>query len=377
MNLAWNLVSKHVRPHDQLQAKIRQKISKLEQHLQHFPPDAVHLLVNLEYHEKRDVFTSSLTLRLPSNILRSEKESKGDPIPAFDHAVRALIRELEDFKSALRREDVWRRKGRPALRRTLKPVRFAAKPQKAGPRSLSDTLAEMVRRYHGRLLYHVQRQLQGDQADGEIPRGAIRAEVVVDEVVRQALSDPGSKPDDISYRMWLYSLVRRELKRRYRRLRVDGERNVSIEETTPLPDDEERVEGYDAEQPLRIIGDELEPSIVARGDLMPDPQTLAPDQVAAEHDLIDYLHQVSASWPEKERAIFDLHFLEGFDPNEVAMLEGLRPAEAVEMIGQVQSRLRRILFDAADRWIATRLRPKAAAAPRRPRRRSPARAARS
>lgn len=231
----------------------------------------------------------------------------------------------------------------------------------------------MVRRYHGRLLYHVQRQLHRDQIDGEIPRGAIRAEVVVDEVARQALSEPESKPDDISYRMWLYSLVRRELKRRYRRLRVDGERNISIEETTPLPDDEERVEGYDAEQPLRIIEDELEPSIVARGDLLPDPQTQAPDEVAAEHDLIDYLHQASASWPEKERAIFDLHFLEGFDPNEVAMLEGLRPAQAVEMISQVQSRLRRILFDAADRWIQTRLRPAAAPRPRRSPRRSPPR----
>src|SRR5512137_2522605 len=107
MKLAWNLVSKHLRPHAQLQEKIRQKISKLEQHLQHFPADAVHLLVSLEHHVKRDVFTAALTLRLPSNIIRSEKESKGDPVPAFDKAVRALVRELEDFKSALRREAAW------------------------------------------------------------------------------------------------------------------------------------------------------------------------------------------------------------------------------------------------------------------------------
>jgi RNA polymerase sigma factor (sigma-70 family) len=364
MKLAWNLVSKHLHPHAQLQAKIRQKISKMEQHLQHFPPDAVHLLVSLEHHAKRDVFTAALTLRLPSNILRSAKDAKGDPIPAFDHAVRALLRELEDFKSALRRESAWNRKGRPAGLRALKPARFTEKPHLEGPRSLAETLAEMIRRYHGRLLYHVQRELHRVQADGEIPKGAIRAEAVVDEVVRQALSAPDSKPDDLSYHMWLYSLVRRELKRRYRRLRVDGERNIPIEETTFLVDDEEIVQGYDAERPLSIIEERLQPALVARGDLMPDAHAEAPDAVAAEHDLIDYLHGVTAAWPEKERAVFDLHFLEGFDPDEVAMLEGLKPAQTVEMIQQVQGRLRQVLAEAAGRWVESRRRPSAPPAAR-------------
>jgi DNA-directed RNA polymerase specialized sigma24 family protein/ribosome-associated translation inhibitor RaiA len=363
MTLAWNLVSKHLHPHDQLQGKIREKISKFEQHLQHFPPDAVHLLINLERHPKQEAYTAALTLRLPSNILHSEKEAKGDPIPAFDRAVRALLRELADFKAELRHEDAWRRKRLPPSLRTLKPVRFAETPQAVGPRSLTDLLAEMVQRYHGRLLYHVQHQLQRDQVDGLVPRGAIKAEVVVDEVARQALSNPKGKPEDLSYRMWLYSLVRRELKRRYRRLRLDGERNIPIEETTSLPDDQELAQGYDAEQPLEIIEEELEPPLVARGDLMPDPHSLAPDAVAAEHDLIDYLHRVSAGWPEKERAIFDLHFLEGFDADEVALLESLKPAEAAAMIDSVQLRLRSLLQSAAERWISTKVKP---AVPHRP-----------
>ena len=356
MTLAWNLVSKHIHPHDQLQRKIREKISKLEQHLQHFPPDAVHLLINLERHPKTEVFTASLTLRLPSNILRSEKESKDNPVPAFDSAVKALLRELEDLKAELRHEDSWRRKGRRVALHLLKPLRFAEAPNRAGPKSLADTLAAMIKRYHGRLLYHVQRQLQRDQADGEIPRGAIKAEVVVDEVVRQALSKPESKPEDISYSMWLYSLVRRELKRRYRRLRLEGERNLPIDETVPLAADEEAGQGYGAEEPLAIIQQKLAPPSMARGDLMPDTSALAPDAVAAEHDLIDYLHHATVSWPEKERAVFDLHFLEGFDADEVARLEGLRPAQAAEMIAAVQLRLRGLLLEAAGRYIETKVR---------------------
>jgi RNA polymerase sigma factor (sigma-70 family) len=357
MTLAWNLVSKHIRPHDQLQAKIRQKISKLEEHLQHFPPDAVHLLVSVEAHPKREAFTVSLTLRLPSNILRSEKEAKGDPIPAFDKAVRALLRELADFKAELRHEDDWQRLGRRRKLRQAKPARFTSAPQAGGPRSLSETLAQMIKRYHGQLLYHVQRQLHRDQVDGEVPRGAFHAEVVVDEVVRQALSNPDGKPEDLSYRLWLFTLARRELRRRYRRLRVDGERNIPIEETALVADDQELVQGYDAEQPLEIIEGKLEPPVVARGDLMPDPHGQRPDAVAAEHDLIDYLHRATATWPEKERAVFDLHFLEGFDPDEVAMLESLRPAQAAAMIGTVQGRLRGLLRGAAERWVESRAQP--------------------
>jgi ribosome-associated translation inhibitor RaiA len=114
MTLKWNLVTKGMRAHAQMQTKLEQKIAKLEMHLEHFPPDAVHLLVNLERHPKRDWFDTALTLRLPSNILQSEK-SGPDPITAFDQAVKALLREVAGFKSALRRESDWQRVARRKL----------------------------------------------------------------------------------------------------------------------------------------------------------------------------------------------------------------------------------------------------------------------
>jgi ribosome-associated translation inhibitor RaiA len=108
MTLNWQLVTKHIRPHGQLQDKLRQKIRKLEAHLEHFPTDAVLLQVNLARHPKKLWFTASLTLHLPSNILRAEKYGP-DPVPAFDLAVKAVLRELAVLKSALRREDQWKR----------------------------------------------------------------------------------------------------------------------------------------------------------------------------------------------------------------------------------------------------------------------------
>jgi ribosome-associated translation inhibitor RaiA len=108
MTLKWNLVTKGMRPRAQLQTKLEQKIAKLENHLEHFPSDAVHLQVNLERHPKKVWFDAALTLRLPSNVLQSEK-SGPDPLPALDHAIKALLREVAGLKSDLRHESDYQR----------------------------------------------------------------------------------------------------------------------------------------------------------------------------------------------------------------------------------------------------------------------------
>ena len=108
MALNWNMTTKGMRPHGQLHTKIEEKLAKLESHLEHFPPDAVHLQVNLQRHARKPLFAAALTLHLPSNILQSEKEA-ADPVPALDKAVKALLREVAVLKSALRHESDWQR----------------------------------------------------------------------------------------------------------------------------------------------------------------------------------------------------------------------------------------------------------------------------
>jgi len=107
MKITWDLISKHIHPHTQLQEKLEEKVAHLGRFLQKFPQDAVHLHVKLEHHPKTALFTSALTLALPTGVLRSER-TEADPIPAFDHAVKVLLREVESLKSHLRREDVRR-----------------------------------------------------------------------------------------------------------------------------------------------------------------------------------------------------------------------------------------------------------------------------
>ena len=172
--LLWNLVAKNIHPHEQLRKKLRQKISKLEKHLQHFPAGTVHLHVALEKHPRKPLFRVGLTLRVPANILCSERHA-ADPIPALDRAVKALLRELAGLKSELRREAVWKRRQRRAALHQAKAARFAEQPLPAGvgPQTLADSISALFQEHYRQLVAYVRRQLWRDETVGDIATGAV------------------------------------------------------------------------------------------------------------------------------------------------------------------------------------------------------------
>jgi ribosomal subunit interface protein len=346
--LAWNFVARNFRPHEQLRKKIREKISKLERHLQHFPADAVHLHIALEWHARKPLFTAALTLRVPSNILHCEKKA-ADPIPALDRAVKALLRELSDLKSELRREHLWKRQARRKELHEAKATRFAEQSQPAGrgPQTLADSVSALLQEHHGRLVAYVRREIWRDETAGDVSVRAIDPRAVVDEVARQVLAAPERRPRDASYPVWFYTLVREELRARVATLHEQRRALVPLEARRTLADDAERAEGYDPEQPLHIIEEQLEPPVVETKDLLPDPHTLPPDEEVARHDLVDYLQKISSGWSKVERDVFALHFLEGFEADEIAMVEGLKKAETARIIEELQTRLRQITASAA------------------------------
>lgn len=341
MTLKWNLVTKHLQGHELLRKKLHQKMAALEKHLKHFPPDAVHLHIALERHPKREHYTAALTLRVPSNILRSEKSS-ADVIKAFDDAVKALLRELEALKAELRRETFWKRRARREHLHQIKSEGFAPEPQAegTGPQNLRDVIRELLASNCRRLLRYVRRQLWHDITAGEIPRDAMDPRAVVDEVARRALAEPRKKPARMGYLLWFYVLARQELARRRKALKRQAEEFVPVETPRFLPDDLAVVEGYDAEQPLDIIERQLEPPIVETKDLLPDTRVETPDQAAACRELLAELRRVASTWPQPDREVFALYYVEGFEPDEVAMILGAPTKRVRELIAANQQRLR-------------------------------------
>jgi ribosomal subunit interface protein len=343
--IPWNLVTKNLIDHEMLRKKLREKITKLERYLKHFPSDAVHLHVSLERNPKQ-IYTAALTLRLPSNILYSKKSAR-DVIKAFDSAVRVLLRELGSLKSDLRREAIWKRKERrQELRKEIKGGRFAILPQPegVGPQERHEVVKDLIRRHYRTLLRYARRQVGLAELSDEAPAGAIDPRGVTDEVVCRVLTGWRQKPERPHWLAWFYQLIHEEMRRRCQEFTRDV---VSLENVQPIAEGAEAVEGYDAEKPLDLIAHHLEPFIAELRETVPDAASLPPDEAVAQKDLLEYFHARIQTWPQFEREAFDLYFVEGFEPDEVAMITGQSPGKVRQLIDILQQRLRQFLIEDA------------------------------
>jgi RNA polymerase sigma factor (sigma-70 family) len=344
-SFSWNIVTKGFHAHEQVHQKVRSALSKLERHLEHFPSDAVHLQVMLEKHPRKPQFTAGLVLRVPSNILRSAQDAS-DPVSALSGTVRTLLRQLESLKSELRREVLWKRKSRRAELRATKPLRFAAAPltNGTGPQNLGDVMGALLEENYARLLRYVRRHLWHEVRLKKLPAGAVDARAVVDEVARLGLAAPDRKPAGLAFLLWFYLLARRELARRCKAVRTQAQETVPLEEPRVLPEDAEAAAGYEPEQPLDIVEQVLEPPVVETKDLIPDPRTAPPDEVVAQRELLEGVQNTANNWPKTEREVFELYFVEGFEPDEIAMVLGVSVKEAEGLLAGIRGRVRDALL---------------------------------
>ncbi len=330
--IPWNLVTRNIVGHEFLRKKIHEKIVKLETHLKHFPAGTTHLHIALDRHARKNLFTAALTLRVPSNIVYAKKSS-GDVIKALNDAVKAVLRELESLKSGLRREALWKRKRRrEELRDEIKGAAFtdAPQPDGAGPQEQGEVVEEFLRQNYAGLLRHVRRSVLDTESSGDAPGGEIDPRRVVDEVVRQTMTGWRGKPGKPDWLAWLYQLTHEEMRRR----REAGEisREMESMEETPA-------------QPLDAGADEWEPLIAELRESVPDPAAVPPDEAVARKDLLEFVQSRIQSWPRIERDLFNLHFIEGFESGDVAMIVGVPPRAVHEMIGGLHERMRHLLIE--------------------------------
>ena len=103
------------------------------------------------------------------------------------------------------------------------------------------------------------------------------------------------------------------------------------------------VRSYEAEQPLDIIEQTLEPPVVEANDLIPDVRATPPDEVLAQKDLLEQLQKTAKNWPKPEREAFELYFVEGFEPEEIGMVLGLSTKNANELLISIRARVRETL----------------------------------
>jgi ribosomal subunit interface protein len=339
--IKWNIVNKNFSPGFSVKEKLAHKIAGVEKHLVHFSPKTLHLQAMLEKQAKGGNYTVRLTLRLRSNILHAEK-SDDDLLHAIDIATAALESEVRSSKAKLRGDYRWKRSVRRAKLRAEEALFFAEPMEAAGPQSQTDVVADFLAGHEDDLLAHARRGVRMAELSGELPTGAVDARDILDEVARICLGYPEDKPDGLTHEQWFYRLIREELVRQCRefaeeqqvRMELAAERQLSLED---------EAEGYDAENPLDLITQEIEPEENLPEERIADPAVLPPYAAVAGKELVEWLQQEVKDWSASEQEIFELHYLVGFEADDIAMIRHEWKEETEAHIAKIQVRLRDFL----------------------------------
>jgi ribosomal subunit interface protein len=318
MKIPWNIVTKNVSPSDAripLEKKLQQKIAKFDRFLVRFPPDAVHLQIDLEKHPRKDRYLASLTLRVPSDILHSEEAGR-DLIGAFDEAVKSLLRKLKSYKTSRHGEKFWKRKTRREKLHALKACGFAFEPQGEGegPQTRKDVVRELFQQHDKEFLRHVRRHIHHDELAGDLPKDAIKPRDVLNEAMRRAMAKADEGPKRGSWLAWFYRLIHEELKRQRRLLKQKMPGQVKAS-----PDDTQ---------------------VTARQESRGDMEEVPPVEIAARKDVVAQLEQDMRNWPRPEREVFELYYVEGLDPEEIMMVTNQSLKSVRQHLESIQRRLR-------------------------------------
>jgi ribosomal subunit interface protein len=290
-HFGWNIVTRGLHEHPFLREKIHSKIRALERHLQRFPPDAVHLLIELERHPRKEEHRAVLTLRLPSHILHADKSAKS-VISALSNAVKALLQELKSLKERLREELQWKRKTR---RRALA---FAAEPSESGtdPQNATEVRDAFFESHRQPLMRFARRAANRASKQGDSITDREVAELVGEAKDKLAAVSGRQKPT--SERAQLYRLVREAVARR-----GGG------------------------------LGTKRPPS--ARSSLTEDS--------SPRHGLLPAMDQALTALSHFEQEVFDLYFVEGFEADEIAMITRKPMGQVNLAIQAIENQIRRCL----------------------------------
>src|SRR5436190_7050042 len=155
----WNLVTKNRHGHELLREKLREKIHKLETHLKHFPPGAVHLQIRLaadfdnfrkrtaQDAERRAAAKKEAFIReLPPVIDNLERALASDASTAPEHLREGMQVTLQQLNQLLRRHGI---EPEESLGQTFDPHRHEAIASRHDPSRPDHVVLETIHRgYH-------------------------------------------------------------------------------------------------------------------------------------------------------------------------------------------------------------------------------------
>ncbi len=304
----------------------QQKIPRIERLLTRFPEDQRELRLTATRKPKR--FDLRVVLLLPTGSLVAEASSPTDR-DAVDAVAGKLVAEVRRHKEVIRREHLYHRKQyREELSRqaeVLLQPEVRALDQSAFFALLSPLMA--------RLRDHARQELTVAHFQGRIGREQVTVTDLLDETILRAWAQLDGRDREVPLEGWLMRLLHRVL-----------DEQAASEQAVLSLDGE--IDGLDAGREAaagRAVDEEPvweEPPAVTFEDVLPSHEVGEPWQQLAAIDQMKWvLTQLSEVSPSRRRA-FTMHLLDGWEPEEIAMIQSRSTEEVRRDVEAVQEMLR-------------------------------------
>jgi RNA polymerase sigma factor (sigma-70 family) len=310
-------------------------VEKLRKRLQVFRPELVHLHATIEPSSGREGISVSLNLRLPSGQMAVSGVGP-TPVVALKSAFDDLQEQVAKHKARLREKYRWphlRRGSRDPRLQPQVPFEETVAAVKLPGISSSD-ISSWVDANLARLVRFVERELHYREANGQLRPGSVAAGEVIDETIVTALGDNVDKPERLALEPWLYRLAMRSLDSLVAR-NVEHEATVSLYQGVKPPN----VEASDEAQLQFHQPDE---AMVAQ-DNIPDRGTANPEEIAYSDEMIALVDTALLGARGEDREAFLLYAIEGFSPEEIAVIGDHSVEEVRESISAAREHLRKNL----------------------------------
>ncbi len=327
--MKYEIIKRNVVPDAETEKIIARKIEKIEKLLESFNEDLFFLRINFNEIKKRKRFNVRLMMQILGRHLRVKKE--GPDLPAVtNEAFEALIREIKKFKEFLRNEPEFRRKIRPSYKEKINKAQLKQEVQEA----FEKYVEEIMPRLYSFALKEVRNRIY----QGQLRQGDIQVKDVLDEAIVR-VSDMIKNETEFKEKE-----VKKELYRHIIRIinkwTKERRSQLSILDKT-IPPEEIDNELYEFYQPDDILHVE---------DVIPDTVETPEDEVE-EEELQKSIDQVISMMPDKWRQAFRLIELEGFSPDEVAMIQDRSVEEVKKEVEMARAFIAEKMEDLGLEWL--------------------------
>ena len=302
---------------ERVQKAIARGVFRLDSWTRRFPSRSGHL--NISKRDRDGVHRVELVLELPQKTIVAHDEVP-NLVTAIDRVFRKATRQLREFKALLRRDHL--HKDMRSLRQSGHSVTESEISAAAKKRDL-DEFNAAAEQHVGRLQRYLKREV--GVLRHRFPGVKFSVPDLVEEALAGALERFDDKPLSMPTNQWLYGVALDLIERQALHAQSDGMTGASRieEEELAAPRDlvedlldEFLVDSEVREDRAEPINDSFEDHLAGSG-----PED--PAEAAERHDLEERVVKVMSELPTSWRRSFMLHFMEGFDFQEIAQIQNV------------------------------------------------------